>query len=74
MGDLRKAMSKLGEPVSNHDLRRTYMGAADLAGISTVAVKLLVGHSITDITESYIKSIRPQLPDIAVKVENALLS
>ncbi|GAB5436641.1 tyrosine-type recombinase/integrase [Falsiruegeria mediterranea] len=74
MGDLRKAMGNLGEKVTNHDLRRTYMGTADLAGISTVAVKLLIGHSITDITEQYIKSIRPQLPKLAVQIEDALLS
>jgi integrase len=74
MGDVRRALSLLGVAITPHDLRRTYIGAATMAGVPDVAVKMLVGHAVNDVTEAYARSIRPQLPALAAQIEEALLS
>lgn len=73
MDDLRKAMGNLGVKITRHDLRRTFLGTAAVAMVPDVASKMLVGHTISDITESYQQSIRPQLYELAIKIEDAML-
>ena len=76
--DPRKAMAAINRvaetAITQHDLRRTYISVAEVAGIPTVATKMLVGHSASDITADYAKALRPQLPDFAAKIELELLS
>lgn len=42
-----------GVPFSLHDLRRTFISAANSLGIAPVLVKRLVNHSVSDVTEGY---------------------
>lgn len=70
---LKPVNKDVGVDITVHDLRRTYIGAAELAGVPTVAIKMLVGHSTSDITEAYAKSLRSELPDLADQIEAALV-
>ncbi len=76
----RKALAKVnagaledGRSITIHDLRRTYIAAAALAGIPDVGLKMLVGHSISDVTEGYQTALRSELPAFALRVEAELL-
>jgi len=71
--DTRKTLRRLPTIVTNHDLRRGYIVAGELAGVPQVAVKLLVGHSVNDITEVYATAIGSELPRLAAKIEMELL-
>ena len=71
--DTRKTLRKLTPIVMNHDLRRGYIVAGALANVPEVAVKLLVGHSISDITETYATAIRSELPELAQRIEDELM-
>lgn len=71
--DTRKTLQKLPTIVTNHDLRRTYIVAGELARVPQVAVKLLVGHSTNDITEAYARAISSELPRLAQEIEAELL-
>lgn len=53
---------KTGYTFSFHDLRRTFMSAADALGLSTTTIKRLVNHSINDVTGGYIFSIEHSGP------------
>ncbi|NOE44287.1 site-specific integrase, partial [Ruegeria sp. HKCCD7319] len=60
--------------ITPHDLRRTYISTAEMIGVPSVAIKMLMGHSTGDITEAYAKALRPQLPEFAERIETGLLS
>lgn len=74
--DTRRTKAKIGKAsgvdISNHDLRRTYIAAATTAGVPEVAAKMLVGHTIEDITQQYAQAIRGDLLQHALKVEEEL--
>ncbi|WP_171234001.1 tyrosine-type recombinase/integrase [Ruegeria sp. HKCCA6837] len=73
--DPRKALKRIGVgDITPHDLRRTYISTAEVIGVPSVAIKMLVGHSTGDITEAYAKALRPQLPEFAERIETGLLS
>ena len=61
-----------GRSITIHDLRRTYLAAAALAGVPEVGAKLLVGHSVADITQTYQKALRSELGVFADRVEAEL--
>lgn len=71
--DTRKTLHQLPTVVTNHDLRRTYIVAGELARVPQVAVKMLVGHSTTDITEAYARAIGSELPELAQAIEDHLV-
>ena len=78
--EIRKTLARINEAacgradrITPHDLRRTYIAAANIEGIPPVALKMLVGHSISDVTEGY-AVIQSQLPKIARRLEDALLA
>lgn len=71
--DTRKTLNQLPTVVTNHDLRRTYIVAGELARVPQVAVKMLVGHSTSDITEAYARAIASELPKLAQEIEDHLL-
>ena len=74
-GDPRKSMALIGVgDISPHDLRRTYISTAETVGVPTVVTKMLVGHSVADITESYARALRSELPEFAARIEQGLLS
>lgn len=80
-GDVRKALWKVNKAALGdekaivcHDLRRGFIATATMAGVPEVATKLLVGHSTNDITRVYARAVRGQLPEIADKIEAALLA
>jgi|GEM_PF-2384216 len=62
-----------GRRVGPHDLRRTFVATATVAGVPEVVIKLLVGHAVADITSNYALSLKGQLPQFAAKVEAELL-
>ena len=70
--DTRKTLRHVQPIVTNHDLRRGYIVAGALAGVPEVAVKMLVGHSVSDITQTYARAIGTELPDLAAKIERQL--
>ncbi|WP_171210549.1 tyrosine-type recombinase/integrase [Ruegeria sp. HKCCA5426] len=76
--DTRKtlwAVNKIADvTITNHDLRRTYIGTAETASVPSTAIKLLVGHALVDVTEQYAASMRPDLPKHADTIEAALLA
>lgn len=53
---------KTGYKFSFHDLRRTFMSAADALGLSATTIKRLVNHSVQDVTGGYIFSIEHSGP------------
>jgi integrase len=58
-----------GIRVSAHDLRRTYITAAESADISPIALKALVNHSLgNDVTSGYIMMTPERLREPAQKV------
>jgi len=70
-----KALARIGVgDISPHDLRRTYISTAETLGVPTVVTKMLVGHSVADITESYARALRSELPEFAARIEEGLLS
>ena len=71
--DTRKTLNHLPTVVTNHDLRRTYIVAGELARVPSVAVKMLVGHSTSDITEAYARAIASEIPRLAQEIEDHLL-
>ncbi len=71
--DTRKTLAKAQPAITNHDLRRGFIVAGALAGVPEVAVKMLVGHSTTDITQTYARAIGTELPELAQRIENQLL-
>lgn len=71
--DTRKTLAQMPTVVTNHDLRRGYIVAGALAMVPDVAVKMLVGHSVSDITATYAKAIESELPRLAQTIEDALL-
>ena len=72
---IQRACQIAGSPVvTNHDLRRSYITVAALARVPELAVKLLVGHKPSNITESYALSIRRELPRFAADIEDALMA
>jgi len=72
--DTRKTLARLPTVVTNHDLRRTFIVAGELARVPQVAVKMLVGHSTEDITEAYARAIASELPKLAEEIEEHLLA
>jgi len=77
--DIRGAMADINaeagvDKLRPHDLRRTYAATAAAAGVPSIAIKLLLAHAVTDITDSYLVSLRPQLPEYAATIEMELLS
>jgi integrase len=73
VADTRKTLAKAPVQITNHDLRRGYIVAGALAMVPEVAVKMLVGHSVSDITQTYTRAIRSELPDLAQQIEDSLL-
>lgn len=71
--DTRKTLNRLPTVVTNHDLRRTFIVAGELARVPQVAVKMLVGHSTDDITDAYARAIASELPSLAEEIETHLL-
>ncbi len=71
--DTRKTLWQLPVKITNHDLRRGYIVAGALAAVPDIAVKMLVGHSTSDITQVYARAIESELPAMAQKIEDALL-
>ncbi|MEE1035403.1 MAG: tyrosine-type recombinase/integrase, partial [Agathobacter sp.] len=51
----RKVMDQLGMKHSPHETRHTFISMLDTAGANHVCIKLLVGHSLKDITEKVYK-------------------
>ena len=52
---IRKVIETSGVPFTAHDLRRTFITAAESLDISAYAIKRLVNHKVTnDVTEGYI--------------------
>lgn len=71
--DTRKTLKRLPTLITNHDLRRTFIVAGELARVPQIAVKMLVGHSTSDITEAYARAIVSELPELAQEIEDHLL-
>ena len=72
---ITRACTIAGSPsVTNHDLRRTFITIAAMAGVPEIAVSLLVGHKPKSITENYALAIRRELPTYSVAIEDALMS
>lgn len=63
----------IGVTITIHDLRRTFAAAAALSGIPDIAVKLLLGHATSDVTDAYKSALRSELPELAARVEAELL-
>ena len=74
VADVHTTLARVAPVVTAHDLRRTFIVAGALAGVPEVAVKMLVGHSTSDITETYARAIGTELPALAQRIENQLLS
>ncbi|SFM16584.1 tyrosine-type recombinase/integrase [Shimia aestuarii] len=79
VNDLRKALGKIeaktGIRVTVHDLRRTYIQAAERAGVEQGMLKRLVGHSIEkDVTDKhYLGDLEDRKAEAALQVERELL-
>lgn len=78
MSDVRKAMDPINEAVAGrsltpHDLRRTYLATAEIAGVPLIAQKMLIGHTTSDVTEDYLRALAPQLSEFAQTIEDALM-
>lgn len=71
--DTRKTLKTLAPVVTNHDLRRGFIVAGELARVPSVAIKMLVGHSTSDVTKDYAKAIVSELPDLAAEIEAELM-
>lgn len=73
--DVRKAIEKVCETVETdlirpHDLRRTFVGSADMAGVPQNVVKTLVGHaSGEDVTDDYARNTGVDLLPYALEIE-----
>jgi integrase len=64
-----------GITVSAHDLRRTFLTAAESADISPIALKALVNHTVgSDVTSGYIILTTERLREAAQKVADKLKS
>ena len=78
MQDVRKALwpvnEQVGVSITPHDLRRTWVATAELSGVPQVAIKMLVGHTTSDVTDDYARAIRSELGHLAEEVEEKLLS
>ncbi|MFY9240397.1 MAG: tyrosine-type recombinase/integrase [Roseovarius sp.] len=78
MSDVRKAMDPINEAIAGrrltaHDLRRTYLATAEVAGVPAIAQKMLIGHTTSDVTQDYLRSLAPQLPQFGQTIEAALM-
>ena len=78
VSDLRAALkqvSKLGgKAVTPHDLRRTFVTVAEGLDISTLAVKRLVNHAISDVTAGYAQISNERLGRAATQIEAVIMS
>lgn len=72
MWGVNKAVLGAEQAVTPHDLRRGFVAAGALALVPDVIVKMLVGHSITGVTEGYMRALRSELPGMAEKIETKL--
>jgi integrase len=69
----RQIAEATGIRVSPHDLRRTYITAAESADISPFALKALVNHSLgNDVTSGYIQMSAERLREPAQRVADRL--
>ena len=70
---LKLVADKTGIVVSAHDLRRTYITAAESTDMSVMALKALVNHSLgKDVTEGYVQITADRLREPAQRVADRL--
>ena len=64
--------AQTGITVSPHDLRRTFITAAESADISPMALKRLVAHAASDVTSGYVQLSSERLREAAQRVADRL--
>jgi integrase len=78
IADLRAALKQVskfgGKVVTPHDLRRTFVTVAESLDISTLAVKRLVNHAISDVTAGYAQLSSERLGRAAREIEGVIIS